>query len=448
MVFFYHGHEVLKLNEIYPEPYEYTKKASLFRRKFQDVYDAFKLSIWHRYLPKVADKSDFIFVSNWFYHEFKRYVKLTKADLKNHVHIINNSVGELFEKNSYEPVKLNRVASDSQQDIAVYDFITIKNNMDNSKYGIDLIDGLARKYSQYSFLIVGKGEFYKVHDVPKNVTWLDMTLTHKDMANYINLSRCGLLLTREDTQGVMTCELAVYGIPVITSKISVCQEICAGFDNVKLVENDVDKIDLPQVYEKLKGELLSETPTTYFHENAVVKKERLIKFPGEGYDFITIRNMMDRSVYCIDLLCKLARQNPQYKFLLIGRGEFFKHKKKPHNITWVNKYMRQPEMLSYINLAKRALMLTRRDTQGVMACELATYGIPLITSDLPICREIFVDCPCVTFLNNSNMDLKKAVAEVDGKYMAYQSQNQQSGKIKWSRYFEANTTAKEIEILS
>ena len=46
------------------------------------------------------------------------------------------------------------------------------------------------------------------------------------------------------------------------------------------------------------------------------------------------------------------------------------------------------------------------------------------------------------------MDLKKAVAEVDGKYMAYQSQNQQSGKIKWSRYFEANTTAKEIEILS
>ena len=94
------------------------------------------------------------------------------------------------------------------------------------------------------------------------------------------------------------------------------------------------------------------------------------------------------------------------------------------NITWVNKYMRQPEMLSYINLAKRALMLTRRDTQGVMACELATYGIPLITSDLPICREIFVDCPCVTFLNNSNMDLKKAVAEVDGKYMAYQSQNQ------------------------
>lgn len=33
--------------------------------------------------------------------------------------------------------------------------------------------------------------------------------------------------------------------------------------------------------------------------------------------------------------------------------------------------------------------VTRRDTQEVWSCELVIYGIPLITSDLPVCREIF-----------------------------------------------------------
>ena len=36
-------------------------------------------------------------------------------------------------------------------------------------------------------------------------------------------------------------------------------------------------------------------------------------------------------------------------------------------------------------------MPTRRDAQGVMSCELATYGIPIITSDLSICHEILDD---------------------------------------------------------
>ena len=45
-------------------------------------------------------------------------------------------------------------------------------------------------------------------------------------------------------------------------------------------------------------------------------------------------------------------------------------------------------------------MPTRRDTQGVMSCELVTYGIPLITSDLPVCREIFGKIPTVAFMSN------------------------------------------------
>ena len=47
-------------------------------------------------------------------------------------------------------------------------------------------------------------------------------------------------------------------------------------------------------------------------------------------------------------------------------------------------------------------MLTRRDTQGVMSCELVTYGIPLITSNLPICKEIFGKIPNVVYIDNEN----------------------------------------------
>lgn len=45
--------------------------------------------------------------------------------------------------------------------------------------------------------------------------------------------------------------------------------------------------------------------------------------------------------------------------------------------------------------------MTRRDTQRVMSCELATYGIPLITSDLPVCRERFSRLDSVSFISNN-----------------------------------------------
>ena len=45
-------------------------------------------------------------------------------------------------------------------------------------------------------------------------------------------------------------------------------------------------------------------------------------------------------------------------------------------------------------------MLTRRDIQGAMSCELVTYGITIITSDWPACREIFEKIPSVAFMKN------------------------------------------------
>lgn len=266
MIFFFHGHEIVMINEVYPKPYDYMKKDSWIRVKLQNIYDRFKLSLWHYYLKKVAYKSDFIFVSNWLHNEFQKYVKLTDSDLKGHVHIINNSVGKVFEINSYK-YKSNKK----------YDFITIRSYMDDSKYCIDLVDELAKKYPNYSFLIIGRGEYYKIHNIPLNVVWIDKFLSHDEIMEYIDQSRCGLLLTREDTQGVMTCELAEYGIPVITSDIEICREICGDLNNVSRIQNKIENVDLKNVYEELIKKIPYKKQGKFSYQNTVKHEEELLR---------------------------------------------------------------------------------------------------------------------------------------------------------------------------
>ena len=84
-----------------------------------------------------------------------------------------------------------------------------------------------------------------------------------------------------------------------------------------------------------------------FEENSYLYEKE------KEYDFITIRNNMDSSTYCIDLICQLAKCNPGYKFLIIGRGgNFLITLKSLKNITWINKFLSHEEMLKYINKAK------------------------------------------------------------------------------------------------
>lgn len=265
LVFFFHGHEVVKLNEVYPKPYDYVKQDNCIRHFMQNMYDNLKLTVWHNYFPKLAYKSDFIFVSQWFCNEAKKYLRLTDADFGNRVHIINNSVGKVFEENTY-----------SYSGEKEYDFITIRSYMDDSKYCVDLVDKLARKYPQYRFLMIGRGQYYELHNVPDNVTWINKFLSHEEIMRYIDQSRCGLLLTREDTQGVMTCELSAYGIPVITSDIDVCKEICGELDNVALISNEVDSVDLPAVYQKLTFQSDMIKTNKYSYNNTVAKEEDII----------------------------------------------------------------------------------------------------------------------------------------------------------------------------
>lgn len=264
MIFFFHGHEIVMINKVYPKPYDYMKKNGWLRIQAQNCYDRFKLLLWHKYYKKIAYKSDFVFVSDSLHNEFKKYVNLSDEELMEHVHIINNSVGKVFEENSY---RCNCIKK--------YDFITIRNNMDSSTYCIDLVCKLAERNPNFSFLLVGKGNFFKYKKKPENITWVDRYLTHEEMLSCIDQARCALMLTRRDTQGVMSCELVTYGIPLITSNLPICKEIFGRISNVAYIDNEIENVNLSQVYRDVLSEKRSKIQL-FDYENTVEKEEKLI----------------------------------------------------------------------------------------------------------------------------------------------------------------------------
>ena len=263
IVFFFHGHEVLKLNEVYPEPYPYMKQGKL-KKALRGAYDSFKLALWRKYYYELRNKARFVFVSRWIYDQFKANTGLDNSKLD--CQIINNSIGSAFENVSYR--------ADGEKK---YNYITIRSNLDGSKYGVDIVVRLAEKNPEQRFLIIGKGKFFTYNKKPDNVDWIDRTLDHEQMLEYINASECGLLLTREDTQGVMTCELASFGIPVITSDIEVCHEFFDVMPNVALINNEDPDTDINAVSRELRKNLPYPAFKKYYAQNTIEKEILLFK---------------------------------------------------------------------------------------------------------------------------------------------------------------------------
>lgn len=94
-------------------------------------------------------------------------------------------------------------------------------------------------------------------------------------------------------------------------------------------------------------------------------------------------------------------------------------------------------MRGYMDSSVYALLPTREDTQGLMACEFATYGMPLITSDIDVCKEVFDSCERVCLIDNHNPDIDSAIKAL----------NKIQNVPKWEKYFARNTICLEIEFL-
>lgn len=261
-LFFFHGHEILKINESYPEPYNFNKgKFYILKKFFQDIYDDVKLFLWKSFFLKNTHRIELIFVSEYLYKCFLKNMDNKKISHVNY-HIINNSVSEIFEKNTFDVKTQKR-----------YDFITIRSNIDSPTYCVDIINNMAKKYKQYRFLLIGMGDYFNYYEKAENIKFINKQLAHNEMIEYINSAFCALMPTRNDTQGVMSCELATFGIPLITSNIEVCHEIFANFNNVYFLGDN----NLDDIYTCIKNDNFVKVKNeTYCYKNTVKKEIDLI----------------------------------------------------------------------------------------------------------------------------------------------------------------------------
>ena len=264
IVFFFHGHEVLKINKVYSKPYSFIKRNYLYEN-FQDIYDEFKFLIWRSYFKSNYRRIHFIFVSRWMKNQFDRWIKLKDKYLEGRYSITYNSVGKIFQEECYN------LKSEKK-----YDFITIRAFLDGSKYAIDIVNNLAKLNPQRKFLLIGKGAFFNYYEKAENIDWIDRRLDHKEMIDFLNASKCALMPTRTDAQGVMMCEMATFGMPLITSDIPVCHEVFDGFENVFLINNEkYDSNSLCNALDNIK--YLYNKPNKYFREKTCENEIEIMK---------------------------------------------------------------------------------------------------------------------------------------------------------------------------
>lgn len=228
IVFVIHGHEVLQKSNYYPKPYPNLQSTeSWFSKVVDEVYDMIKLKALHFLFTSVLKtKAHFIFVSEWMKQEFIENINMDPEVVQTRSKVIPNSIHSVFENNAFD--------FDRKKDAH---FITIR-NFDSPKYGIDLIVKAAVENPESEFHLYGKGSFFKHYDQPKNLKVIEVSFRHEEMLDLLNRYQAALMPTRLDSQGVMACEMASFGIPLVTSNLSICREIFQGFGNVELIANE------------------------------------------------------------------------------------------------------------------------------------------------------------------------------------------------------------------
>lgn len=191
------------------------------------------------------------------------------------------------------------------------------------------------------------------------------------------------------------------------------------YDKIKLkILNKIlhsDKVSIIYVSEWMRSEANKCLKASYSSKEIIVHNpinysfyERKYKYKeSENYsDFITIRPL-NGSKYAVDLVVALAKANPSLSFDIYGRGDYFLHNDLPKNVRHIDKFIPQNSIPDLLDNYKAVVMPTRLDAQGVMMCEMASYGIPTIVSDLPVCHEMLDGFSNVYFIKNDDFFNKK-----------------------------------------
>jgi hypothetical protein len=257
LFFVFHGHEIINLlKRVYNQRtiYPFSKHISI---KFK-LYNYIKLPILKFFLKSISKikPTHFIFVSKSLLNEAQEDMKdSTFFKIGLNTSIINNPINPIFYTKQLIPDALKA------------DFICIR-PFDEPKYGVDIYIDLAKRNSGFTFHLYGMGELPKT-DLPKNLVVFNKFLKPKELPPLIASYTAAILPTRWDSQGVLACEIAANGIPLLTSKLKVCEEFLSSFSNVGLVENHLfPSFDLDKVKKLPKN-----NPQKAFDKDSTVQKE-------------------------------------------------------------------------------------------------------------------------------------------------------------------------------
>ena len=227
IVLFFHGHEVLRTYGDYPSPYSW-QNEQWSKRLIKKLYDEVKIFFFPFALKLLAKRNALssIFVSDWMRGVFEKNIGKSSTLQFSRLDVIPNAVNEAFLKSQYSKSK-NKKA----------DFVTIR-PLDGRKYAADLVVDVARSNPEYLFHVYGKGSLFDYIDKPENIEWFDFFVPQSEMPELLNHYSVALMPTRYDAQGVMKCEMAAYGMPVVTSDISIAREVLSGYGASYFIDND------------------------------------------------------------------------------------------------------------------------------------------------------------------------------------------------------------------
>ena len=231
--FFFHGHEILNKSKYYPKDYGFNQGLfySLFH-KLGKVYDLIKCCILRYIIKKFGGHKIFlVFVSKHLKKLFEINVGLTQASIHSFSAVIHNPLNPIFTVSNYNWSKKKP-----------FDFITIR-PFDNPVYALDIILKIAKQNPLHSFHIYGEGNFFDHHEHPRNVKVIKTYFSPKELKQKLDMYKAALMPSYHDSQGVMVCEMAAFGIPLVVSDIPAAREMLGSIKNKYLIDNNKPKLD-------------------------------------------------------------------------------------------------------------------------------------------------------------------------------------------------------------
>ena len=261
VAFTFHGHETLRIHRHYPPPYSWQQGRFFpLKRLLQDAYDSFKLRVLSHFIEALRrqNKVLLIYVSHAFRAMAQGDLRHSPGTWDDISVVIPNPIGVGFSTAKYHPENL------------LGDFLTIR-PLDASKMAIDIVLECARQNPEQTFHLYGEGQILNHLSPPPNVIHVAKFLENDDIPTLLNRYRAAVMPSRCDAQGVMMCEMATAGIPVLASDIPAHREALAEFPRTQFLNNEEPQFDAKAFLEAMSS--LPSTHSKVFHQETIILSE-------------------------------------------------------------------------------------------------------------------------------------------------------------------------------